>query len=141
MIVGLLFRLGAGRLVRSVLRIAILVAAILLLVLACRRSGERLGRLAERLETSEKNSMTFSGRCLKRRLAVLAIAASLPSGCGTAGSDRPAVAVCPPVVDYRAKLQVQAAFELQAMPEGSAVETLLSDYAVMRDQARACTAG
>ena len=56
MIVGLLAWLGAGRLVRSVLRIAILVAAILLLLLACRRSGERLGRALERLETLERTN-------------------------------------------------------------------------------------
>ena len=84
--------------------------------------------------------MTFSGKCWRRRLVVLAIVASLLSGCGTAGSDRSAVAVCPPVVDYGAELQAQAAAELQMLPEGSAVATLLSDYAVMRDQARACDA-
>ena len=82
--------------------------------------------------------MTFSGECWRRRLVVLAIATSLPSGCGTAGSDHAVVAACPPVVDYGAGLQVQAAAELQVLPEGSAVAALLSDYAVMRDQARAC---
>jgi hypothetical protein len=45
---------------------------------------------------------------------------------------------CPPVVDYGAGMQVQAAAELLVLPEGSAVATLLGDYAVMRDQARAC---
>ena len=53
------------------------------------------------------------------------------------GSDRPAVAVCPPVGRYGAEFQDRAADEMQALSEGSAVETLLSDYAVMRDQARA----
>jgi hypothetical protein len=62
----------------------------------------------------------------------------LPSGCGTASSERPVVTACPPVVDYGAGLQVQAAAELQVLPEGSAFTTLLGDYAVMRDQARAC---
>lgn len=84
--------------------------------------------------------MTFSAGCWRPPLVVLAIVASLPSGCGTAGSDRPAVALCPPVVDYGAELQVQAAAELQILPEATAVATLLSDYAVMRDQARACDA-
>jgi hypothetical protein len=55
-IAGLLARLGAGRLGRTALRIAAVVAAILLLVLACRRSGERLGQLAERLEASERTN-------------------------------------------------------------------------------------
>jgi hypothetical protein len=82
--------------------------------------------------------VTFNGRCWRRRLVVLAIAASLPSGCGTAGSERAAVAMCPPAVEYGAELQIQAATELALLPEASAVETLLTDYAVMRDQARAC---
>ena len=56
MIAGLLASVGAGRLGRAVLRIGLLVAAILLLLLACRRSGERLGRLLERLEASEKTN-------------------------------------------------------------------------------------
>ena len=82
--------------------------------------------------------MTFNARCWKRRLVVLAIVASLPSGCGTAGSDRSAAAVCPPVVEYGAELQAAAAAEVETLPAGSAVAVLLSDYAVMRDQARAC---
>jgi hypothetical protein len=53
-IAGFLVRLGAGQSGRAALRIVILAAAILLLLLACRRSGERLGRLLERLEASER---------------------------------------------------------------------------------------
>jgi hypothetical protein len=82
--------------------------------------------------------MTFSARCWKRRLVVLAIVASLPSGCGTGGSDGPPPPVCPPVVGYDAELQERAAVEVEALAQGSAVAELLSDYAVMRDQARAC---
>ena len=85
--------------------------------------------------------MTFSARCWKRRLVVLAIVASLPSGCGTGGSERSATTVCPPVVEYNAELQASTAADLETLPDGSAVVVLLSDYAVMRDQARACTAG
>ena len=85
--------------------------------------------------------MTFSGKCWRRRRVVLAIAASLLGGCGTAGSDRPTAMACPPVVGYGAELQAQAAAEVDALPAGSAVADLLSDYAVMRDQARACDAG
>ena len=84
--------------------------------------------------------MTFSGKCWKPRRVALAILASLPSACGTAGSERGAAVVCPPVVDYGGGVQVQAAAELELLPETSAVGTLLSDYAVMRDQARACAA-
>jgi hypothetical protein len=35
-------------------------------------------------------------------------------------------------------MQMQAAAELELLPEASTVEALLTDYAVMRDQARAC---
>jgi hypothetical protein len=55
-IAGLVAALGGGRLIRSALRFALTVAAVLLLLLACRRSGERLGRLGERLETSVKTN-------------------------------------------------------------------------------------
>ena len=82
--------------------------------------------------------MTFSARCWKRRLVPLAIVTSLPSGCVTAGSERSVAAVCPPVVEYGTELQAAAAAEVEALPTGSAVDVLLSDYAVMRDQARAC---
>jgi hypothetical protein len=71
--------------------------------------------------------MTFSARCWRRQLVVLAIVASLLSGCGMDGSDRASVVICPPVVDYGAGLQLQAAAELQAMPDGSAVAALLTD--------------
>jgi hypothetical protein len=48
--------------------------------------------------------------------------------------------VCPPVVGYAAELQARASAEVDALPAGSAVAGLLSDYAVMRDQVRACAA-
>ena len=56
MIAGMLVGLGVGRLGRAALRIGLLVAAILLLLLAGRRSGERLGRLGERLEATERTN-------------------------------------------------------------------------------------
>jgi hypothetical protein len=45
-----------GRLGRATRRIGLLVAAILLVLLACRRSGERVGRFLERLEASERSN-------------------------------------------------------------------------------------
>ena len=84
--------------------------------------------------------MTYSGKCWRRPLVVLAIVSSLLTACGTTSSDRSAVAVCPPLVDYGAELQALAAAELETLPEGSMVEALLFDYAVMRDQARVCAA-
>jgi hypothetical protein len=48
------------------------------------------------------------------------------------------VAVCPPVVEYSGEFRARAAEELELLPEGSAIAEMLSDYAVMREQARAC---
>ncbi len=47
-------------------------------------------------------------------------------------------APCPPVVPYSAADQLRAAAEVAALPEGAVVVRMLSDYAVLRDQARAC---
>ena len=58
------------------------------------------------------------------------------TGCAMAGSDTRAP--CPPVVDYRAADQARAADEVEALPEGAVIVRMLSDYAVLRDQARAC---
>ena len=60
--------------------------------------------------------MMFSGECW-RRLVILAIAVSLPSGCGTVGSEPSGMAVCPPVVTYDAELQSRAAAEVEALPD------------------------
>ena len=69
------------------------------------------------------------------RAVVLAIAASLLAGCATARSDG---APCPPVVAYSREFLARAAVELDSLPAGSAIEQILADYQVMRDQARAC---
>lgn len=58
------------------------------------------------------------------------------SACATAGSETRAP--CPPVVEYTAADQAQAAEEVEALPESAVVLRMLSDYAVLRDQARAC---
>jgi len=54
MISALLTGLAAGPGVRAALRYGAIAVAVLLFLLALRRSGERAGRLAERLETTEK---------------------------------------------------------------------------------------
>ena len=82
--------------------------------------------------------MTSNAGCWKRRLAALAIATSLLSGCATVSSDGRAIGTCPPVVEYSREIQARAAEELDLLPEGSAVAEMLADYAVMRDQARGC---
>jgi hypothetical protein len=82
--------------------------------------------------------MTCSAGCSTRRLAGLVLATSWLGGCATAGSESPAVAVCPPVIEYSAEFRARAAGELELLPEGSAIVEMLGDYAVMREQARGC---
>ena len=42
------------------------------------------------------------------------------------------------MVAYTAAEQVRAAEEVEALPEGAMLVRMLGDYAVLRDQARAC---
>ena len=58
------------------------------------------------------------------------------TGCAMGGSETRAP--CPPVVEYTAADQARAADEVEALPEGAVVVRMLIDYAVLRDQARAC---
>ena len=58
------------------------------------------------------------------------------SACATVGSDNRAP--CPPVIEYTAADQARAADEVEALPEGAVIVRMLSDYVVLRDQARAC---
>ena len=45
---------------------------------------------------------------------------------------------CPPVVEYSRAEQARLAAELAALPEGAVIPEWLSDYAVLREQTRAC---
>jgi len=49
-----------------------------------------------------------------------------------------ALAPCAPMVEYSAADQARAADEVEALPEGAVIVRMLSDYAVLRDQERAC---
>ena len=60
----------------------------------------------------------------------------LLTGCAMGGSDTRAP--CPPVVEYTSAEQARAADEVGALPEGAVIVRMLSDYAVLRDQVRAC---
>lgn len=82
--------------------------------------------------------MMCSDRCWRLRLAALVLATIWLSGCATVGSDPRITTVCPPVVEYTRDFQARTAGELARLPDGSAIAEMLSDYAVMRDQARAC---
>ncbi len=81
--------------------------------------------------------MKFNGGCLKPLLVTLAIGMSLLAACTMVSSER-VIGVCPPVVEYNGGFQARAAEELQTLPDGSAALEMLSDYAVMREQARLC---
>ena len=82
--------------------------------------------------------MMSNARCSRRRLVVLGLATSLLSGCVMVGSETGGFGTCAPVVEYSREFQTAAAEELASLPDGSAIGEMLSDYAVMRDQARAC---
>ncbi len=82
--------------------------------------------------------MMLNARCWRPRLAVLALATSLLTGCARVGSEADGSGACPPVVEYSRELQARAAEDLALLPEGSSVAEMLSDYAVMREQARVC---
>lgn len=82
--------------------------------------------------------MKLNVECWRRRLAVLVIGASWLTGCVKADFETGGVGACPPVVEYSREFQAQAAEELAMLPDGSAIVEMMGDYAVMRDQARAC---
>ena len=56
MIAGLLTGIATSPWMRAALRYGAIALAVLLFLLSLRRSGERAGRLAERLETTEKTN-------------------------------------------------------------------------------------
>ena len=82
--------------------------------------------------------MTSNVGCWRPRLAVLVIAAISLTGCGTVRSEDGRLATCPPVVEYGREFQARAADELALLPDDSAIAEMLSDYSVMRNQAKAC---
>src|SRR5690606_10482904 len=88
--------------------------------------------------TRRRKSMTSNVRCWRPRLAVLGLATNLVTGCATGGSEPRIATVCPPVVEYSREFRTRAAEELVFLPDHSAIAEVLGDYAVMRDQARAC---
>jgi len=80
--------------------------------------------------------MKSTAGCSRLPAVALLIAMLSLSACATASSDPREP--CPPVVPYSVNDQVRAAAEVAALPEGAVVVRMLSDYAVLRDQARAC---
>ena len=80
--------------------------------------------------------MPSTARCSTPPPAALLTAMLWLTGCAMGGSDTRAP--CPPVVDYTTADQARAADEVAALPEGAVIIQMLSDYAVLRDQARVC---
>jgi hypothetical protein len=81
--------------------------------------------------------MKSNARCWTQPAAAPLIAMIWLTGCATVGSDRSGH-VCPPVVEYTTADQGRAAEEVDMLPEAAMVVEMLSDYAVLRDQARVC---
>jgi hypothetical protein len=80
--------------------------------------------------------MPSTARCSTPPPVALLIAMLWLTGCAMVDSDTRAP--CPPVVEYTAADQARAADEVEALPDGTVIVRMLSDYAVLRDQARAC---
>jgi uncharacterized protein YceK len=74
-----------------------------------------------------------------RQVVALAVVMTLLSGCARVGFESSAGA-CPQVVEYGRAEQVRVAEEVAALPEGAMSVEWLADYAVLRDQARICSA-
>lgn len=70
----------------------------------------------------------------RRRLIAPVIAMLWLAGCVPAASS----GACPPLVAYSAEEMSRASVELEGLAAGSVIERLLSDYAVLRAQVRAC---
>ncbi len=81
--------------------------------------------------------MPFKNRCWTRPPAALVIAMLFSSGCAGVGSDV-SPRVCPPVVAYSQAEQARVADEVATLPEGTLIVSWLADYAMLRDQVRAC---
>jgi hypothetical protein len=76
--------------------------------------------------------------CSRRRRVALILATICLSGRATGASDVDGLGACPPVVEYSREFRARAAEEIALQTEGAAIVEMMSDYAVMREQARVC---
>ena len=79
--------------------------------------------------------------CSRLRRVVLGLATIWLSGCATVSSDGSGPGACPSVFECSREFQARAAKELALLPEGSPTTEMMSDYAVMQEQARVCAGG
>lgn len=70
-----------------------------------------------------------------KSLHIALTALLLLTACATANFNRLG---CPTVIEYSAAFQAQLADALEALPTDSPIHVAMSDYKVIRDQARAC---
>ncbi len=80
--------------------------------------------------------MKSNVRCSTPPAAALLIAMLWLSACAMDGSD--VRSPCPAMVEYSPGEQAIAASEVDVLAKGAMVVRMLSDYAVLRDQAHAC---
>jgi len=82
--------------------------------------------------------MPSTAICCLRPAAAFAAGMILLGGCAAVGWSDGRQSACPPVMEYSRAEQARVAEEVAALPQGSPIAEMLADYAVMRDQARAC---
>lgn len=67
--------------------------------------------------------------------------AMLLGGCVRGTSNPEIRLICPEIVQYSKEIQQRAANELDALPDGSVVGELVTDYLQLRDKIRICEEG
>ena len=75
------------------------------------------------------------------RVGLLLIATTLLAACATVDSESAAVRACPTLVHYGAEFRERVAGEIELLADDSAIVEMLSHYAAMREQTRACRRG
>ena len=82
--------------------------------------------------------MQYNAICLRLPRAALVIAMICLIACAGVAPDTP-ISACPPVVQYSRAEQARVAEEVASLPEGAVIPEWLADFAVLREQARACS--
>ena len=82
-------------------------------------------------------TMQCNARCWTQPASALAAVMILLNGCARVGFEAGSGA-CPPVVAYSQVEQARMADELAELPKDALTVGWLADYALLRDQVRAC---
>ncbi len=112
------------------------VLTLTLFILNLRRQGGRAGRFAERLDTLERTD-AIQHQMLDAAANRPRCRDDLLDRLRRGSSDRGA-GTCPAVVEYSQDKQARVAKELASLPERAVIPEWLADYAVLREQVRAC---